>query len=161
MWTNAHEAYLEDRILSADRTELVRMLYASAMEAVRTARVELAAGRIAGRARAVNKAYRILSELVVSLDKDRGGQIAERLSELYDYMMRRLNEANFRQQDEPLAEVLGLLNTLAEAWAAVIQETASKNARSESWENSVNQSGSYGMSGYTPQPNYAAQSWSF
>ena len=58
-------------------------------------------------------------ELATSLDHERGGEISQRLALLYDYIQRRLLEANLQQSDAPLAEVLGLLSTLSEAWAGV------------------------------------------
>ena len=54
-------------------------------------------------------------------DHRRGGEIALQLAQLYDYMLRRLHDANLRQADEPLAEVLSLLATLTEAWDGVIE----------------------------------------
>ena len=119
MWQNAHDAYLESRVLSADPLELVHLLYEAAIEAVREARRYLAAGEIAARSRSITKAFGILQELVAALDHDRGGEISGRLGQLYDYMQRRLLEANFQQTDEPLAGVLGLLATLAEGWQGV------------------------------------------
>jgi len=116
MWRNGHDTYLEERILSADPLELVRVLYQAAMQAVRKAREHLAAGEIAARARSISHAYRVLSELNRSLDHQRGGDLSRRLAAMYAYMMRRLLEANARQSDEPLAEILGLLVTLSEAW---------------------------------------------
>ena len=113
---NPHDTYLEERVLSANPLELVRVLYQAAMRAVRKARGHLAAGEIAERARAISQAYRVLSELNRSLDHERGGEISQRLARMYAYMMRRLLEANSKQSDEPLAEILGLLSTLAEAW---------------------------------------------
>jgi flagellar protein FliS len=113
---NPHDTYLEERILSANPLELVRVLYQAAMRAVRKARGHLAAGEIAERARAISQAYRVLSELNRSLDHERGGEVSRRLARMYAYMMRRVIEANSQQSDEPLAEVLGLLATLAEAW---------------------------------------------
>ena len=115
----AHDAYLESRIESAGPVELIRLLYQGAIGRVREARRALAAGDIAARSRAVTKAFEILTELATSLDRDRGGEIALRLARLYDYMQRRLIEANVEQRDQPLAEVLGLLTTLAEGWERV------------------------------------------
>ena len=122
MWQNAHDAYLESRVLSADPVELIHLLYEAAIEAVREARRYLAEGEIAARSRSITKAYGILQELVAALDHERGGEISGRLGQLYDYMQRRLLEANFQQTDQPLAEVLGLLATLAEAWREVKRE---------------------------------------
>ena len=119
MWNNGHDAYLESTVLSADSIELVNMLYQGCTVAVRDARQFLAEGKIAERSRAINKAFEILVELGSALNRERGGEIAERLAGLYDYMERRLLEANIQQAEPPLTEVLGLLATLSEAWTAV------------------------------------------
>ena len=76
-------------------------------------------GEIGERSRKINKAYEILTELSVSLDHQKGGKISQQLGRLYDYMQGRLLEANIQQADAPLAETLGLLSTLSEAWASV------------------------------------------
>jgi flagellar protein FliS len=121
MWQNAHDAYLESRTLSADPMELVRLLYQAATGAVRQARQHLASGEIPERARAISKACEVLIELATSLDYERGGEISRNLARLYDYMHRRLIQANYEQSDQPLQEVLGLLNTLYEAWDGIRQ----------------------------------------
>jgi len=125
MWNNAHDAYLESRVLSAGPIELVRLLYQTATGAVRDARRHLEEGAVIERSRAISKASAVVLELTAALDFERGGEIAQRLAQLYDYMLRRLTEANFKQTDAPLAEVLGLLTTLAEGWAAIQQEPQS------------------------------------
>lgn len=117
MWNTAQEAYLENRVLSADPLELVRLLYQAALTAVRDARQALVAGEIAARSRAISKACEIVIALNSALDHSRGGEISQRLAALYDYILRRLLDANLQQSDAALAEVLGLLSTLAEGWA--------------------------------------------
>ena len=129
MWHDAHEAYLESRIEAADPIQLVRLLYQGAIVSVREARSHMAAGKITERSRSISRAHAILSELASSLDYKRGGELSLRLAQLYDYMQRRLLEANSRQIDEPLAETLGLLATLGEAWDGIQEEAAP--ARSE------------------------------
>jgi flagellar protein FliS len=133
MWQNAREAYLESRIGSADPIELVRLLYQGATASVRDARTHLAAGDIAARSEAIAKAHAILTELATSLDHQQGGELSQRLARLYDYMQRRLMEANFRQIDEPLAEALGLLATLAEAWEGVQQQMKPAESHENPW----------------------------
>ena len=132
MWNNSHDAYMESRVLSAAPLELVNMLYQACTEAVREARHHLAEGRIAERSREINKAYEILAELTSSLDQERGGEISQRLALLYDYMERRLLDANMQQVDAPLVEVLGLLSTLSEAWTGVLSQEARPVAPAES-----------------------------
>lgn len=116
---HAHDVYLESRILSADPVELTRLLFQACTGAVRDARRHLQSGEIRERSNAVSKACEILFELDRSLDHERGGEISARLGLLYDYMQRRLIEANCQQSDAPLAEVLKLLATLSEGWDAI------------------------------------------
>ena len=119
MWNSASDAYLESRILSAGPIELVRLLYQTAADSIRDARRHLEAGDVLARSRAISKASQALLELTAALDFARGGEIAQRLAQLYEHMLRRLTEANFQQADTPLAEVLALLATLSEGWDAI------------------------------------------
>ena len=130
MWQNA---YLESRILSADPIELIRLLYQSAMEAIRDARGHLANREILPRARSISRASEILIELAASLDFERGGEIGRQLAALYDYMLRKLNEANLEQSDEHLAEVLALLATLLEAWDGIAKRPVEADVAANAW----------------------------
>jgi flagellar protein FliS len=111
--------YLESELHSADRVDLVRLMYRGAIEATSRARRNLANGQILERSRQITKAWDILGELTRSLDHMQGGDLSRALVELYVYMQKRLLEANAEQSDGPLAEVERLLSTLAEAWALV------------------------------------------
>ena len=119
MPANAYDTYLEATVLSADPVELVRILYRTAIDSVHDARGYLAAGDIAARVRAVNKAWGALRELTFCLNHEAQPVLAGQLSELYDFMQRRLLTANFEQTDAPLAEVVGLLENLSAAWGKV------------------------------------------
>lgn len=116
MATNPFEAYLESKIFSADPVELVQILYRAALESAASARRYLQQGDVAGRSREISRAMAILTELMLSVDRASGGPLAQNLVELYDYMQRRLIEANVEQSEAPLAEVGRLLATLLEGW---------------------------------------------
>jgi flagellar protein FliS len=113
---NAGRTYWEEDILQAETLKLVQLLYRAAIEAVADARRFLALGLIRDRSRQISRACEILSELHHGLDVDRGGELAARLEQLYEYMQRRLLEANLHQTDGPLDDVETLLRTLLEAW---------------------------------------------
>jgi flagellar secretion chaperone FliS len=136
---NAHNAYLESRILSADPMELVRLMYQAAVSEVQEARRHLRAKDIRSRSKSITKVQNILSELTTVLDHKCGGQFAKNLAQLYDYMMRRLTEANFKQIDEPLAEVLGLLVTLKEGWDGIGQQTQPAAPAGTAWAQAATQ----------------------
>jgi flagellar secretion chaperone FliS len=148
---SAHDSYLESRILSADPLELIRLLYQAAISSVREARRHLAAGAIAARSRAISKTSDILRELECSLDRERGGEISQRLAQLYDYMQRRLIEANFQQADGPLAEVLSLLSTLAEGWEGIKRSAQPEAASGSAWAPAASAEAA---------PEYAGHAWS-
>src|SRR5450432_457848 len=133
MWNNGHDAYLESRVLTADPIELINLLYQACTQAVREARRHLAEGRIVERSQQINKACEVVIELASSLDHKRGGEISQRLALLYDYMLRRLLEANMQQIDAPLADVLGLLSTLSEAWVGVRKPEEKPAAAESAW----------------------------
>ena len=142
MWQNAHSAYLESRILSAEPLELVRMLYQAGVEAVSQARRHLAAGEIRERAGAISRAAEILIELETSLDCERGGEISQNLARLYEYMRHRLAEAHLEQRDSPLGEVLELMTTLRGAWEGLRTPEAVQAAPAPSpWAQPVLESG--------------------
>ena len=117
-------AYYDEMVLAASPMELVRMLFQKAIAKVRDARAHLEGGRIEERAAAINLAYRVVAELMNSIDASAAPELAQRLRALYCYVQERLLEANLKQADAPLADVLGVLTTMAEAWTDVPAATA-------------------------------------
>ncbi|HEY6987446.1 MAG TPA: flagellar export chaperone FliS [Bryobacteraceae bacterium] len=118
---NPYRAYEEGSVASEHPMRLVVALYEGALEAAQNAGRCLESGDIMGRSKAVNKALRILTELLVSLDYDKGGEISLSLKQLYGYMQTRLLEAHVRQSAAPLREVEKLLATLIEGWRGASQ----------------------------------------
>jgi flagellar protein FliS len=115
-------------VLSASPVQLVRMLYSGAIAAVRAAQDHLQNGDIRGRSKQITKACSIIEELLLSLDKVQGGQVANDLNELYVYMHQRLIHANIEQELAPLVEVQKLLETLLDAWRMVPDEASGSAA---------------------------------
>lgn len=68
----------------------------------------------------LNRAMDIVRELNVCLDTDAGGQLAQTLRDLYDYMERRLLESNFKKKRAGVDEVIGHLKELRDAWVAML-----------------------------------------
>jgi flagellar protein FliS len=130
----AYQNTQDMNVLSASPMELVRMLYSGAIAAVRAARENLERGEIRERSRQITKACSIIEELAISLDKERGGKVAQDLAALYVYMHQRLIQANVEQQKAPLVEVQKLLETLLEAWRQIPDQlpSAERDAREAS-----------------------------
>jgi flagellar secretion chaperone FliS len=119
--------YLEQEILAATGLQLVHLLYQATMNELRDARGNLARNDIANRCKNISKACEMIGELRASLNFESGGEIASQLSELYDYMLCRLLHANLHRDDAALAEILGLLSTLDEAWKQLASENPAEH----------------------------------
>jgi flagellar protein FliS len=104
---------------AADPHRLIVMLMDGALERITTARGCMQRGDMVEKARLLNRAVSIVGELRNSLDLKAGGQIAENLGELYDYMCRRLLKATSENRIEMLDEVSGLLQQIRSAWVAI------------------------------------------
>jgi flagellar protein FliS len=124
MYDELYKAYNDDNILMATPMRLVTALYEGAISAVEQARRCLTAEDIMGRSTYITKAVNILGELISSLDRDKGGEISDRLGQLYAYMLQRVMEAHMRQLEEPLVEVSSLLSTLLDGWRSAEAQLA-------------------------------------
>ena len=107
-------------VMSANPHRLVVMLFEGAMIAVATARMHMGMHQTPEKAKAISKAVSIIQDgLMASLDRDSGGELAERLYSLYQYMVTRLTEANMHNLAEPLEETGRLLAELGDAWKRI------------------------------------------
>jgi flagellar protein FliS len=105
---------------TADPHKLILMLFDGALEAVNRARMHLAAGQVAAKAQAISQAVLIVEQgLNASLDRQSGGPLAQTLTDLYDYIARRLLIANAGNDPDGFDEASRLLGELRSAWVAM------------------------------------------
>ena len=128
MAENPYAAYSESSMVGASPLQLVTRSYEGAIGAVQQARQCYDSGDILGRSKAITKAVSILTELMISLDHEKGREISANLKRLYSYMQQRLLMAHAQKKVEPLIEVVGLLSNLLEAWKTVEQKSRTETA---------------------------------
>ena len=111
---------VESAVMSASPHQLIVMLFDGALAAIRTARIHLEGGNVAEKGKAISKALDIVNNgLLAALDAERGGEIAERLASLYDYVARLLLSANLHDDVESLNQAEALLTDVASAWREI------------------------------------------
>lgn len=123
---------VETGIAGATPEMLIVMLYDGAIRAIGTARVRLEAGDKPGKGQAISKAIGIIEEgLRGSLAPGVGGEIADNLGSLYEYMSHRLMVANLRDDVAMLDEVATLLRELKTAWESLVNGQGTRGATAE------------------------------
>ena len=113
---------LRSAVLEASPHQIVQMLFDGALDRIAQARGYMQRGQIAEKGRHLGRAVAILNGLRHDLDMERGGEISANLDALYDYMTRRLLEANVKNDPQVLDEVSGLLREIRDAWAQIPME---------------------------------------
>lgn len=106
-------------IESASPHRLIQMLMAGMLDKIAAAKGCMQRCEIQRKGQQIGCAIAILEGLKSSLDKDRGGDIARNLEELYIYMERRLIEGNRDNDSAALDEVSELMRQIKEAWDAI------------------------------------------
>ncbi|WP_456380656.1 flagellar export chaperone FliS [Thiolapillus sp.] len=106
----------------ADSHRLVLMLLNGALSNIAVAKGSIERQDISAKGEAIGQTISIVKGLRTSLDLGAGGELAENLDSLYDYMERRLLEANIQSDPKILEEVSGLLREIKEGWVAIPAE---------------------------------------
>lgn len=120
---------VESAVMSASQQQLVVMLFDGALSALIRARLFMQDGNIEGKGSSISKAINIIEAgLKEGLAENRGDELADNLLDLYNYMTRRLLQANLHNDVEAVEEVEGLLRNIADAWKEVVQPNLIQDA---------------------------------
>ena len=120
--------YGEVQIKTANKGQLVVMLYRGAIKNMKKALIQLESKDLEGKGKSLVRAQDIVLELLYALDQklvDEGNELAQNLQRLYLYSYRRLVHANIHLDPEPIEEVIVLLVNLLDAWEEVVVGGAS------------------------------------
>lgn len=128
MQHQAFRAYLENRILNASAEQLQLMLYEGAMRFTHVARAALVDKNLEKAQDAFERVDRILSELHCGLRPEADADLCEKFAALYNFVQRKLLEANFTHSTAPLDEALTILGHLRETWVIVLERMAQERA---------------------------------
>ena len=116
---NEINAYKENAVTTQSKGRLVVMLYDGAIKFLRQAVTALEAGDMAAKGRYVGRATDIINELDAVLDTDAGGEVAESLRGLYDFIRLHIQRGHLANDAQALTDAAALLTELNEGWKAI------------------------------------------
>lgn len=108
---------VESAVMSASQQQLVTMLFDGVLSALVRARLFMQDNNQPGKGVSLSKAINIIENgLRVSLDEESKDELTQNLIALYSYMVRRLLQANLRNDVSAVEEVEALMRNIADAW---------------------------------------------
>jgi len=116
---NPYQQYQQNVVNTSTPQELVLMLYNGLIKFLNLSVQAIENKELENAHNNIIKAQRIIEEFMATLDMDY--DISKNLYSLYDYMHRRLIDANIRKDKEILEEVLGFARQLRDTWAQAMK----------------------------------------
>ena len=136
MYSNGVQSYRKTNVMTADPKRLVVLCYEGAIDNLKIGKNKIIERDYEGKCRALTRAQDIIGELLSSLNFEKGGSIANGLDSLYNYMLRRIIHADFKNDVPAIDEVVQLLTELKAAWEDIFRR---KESRLEPGKVEVNQ----------------------
>lgn len=133
-YNQAYNAYRDTNVKTASQGRLVVLLYEEAVKQLSLAvsmfddQAKLPVRSIESFGKAILKTQEILTELQVSLDMEKGGEIAKNLMALYIYFNKELTDANIGKDKSRIEPVLKMLTELCESWRQAASSSANAPA---------------------------------
>ncbi|MCM3598503.1 flagellar export chaperone FliS [Metabacillus idriensis] len=118
---NPYQAYQQNSVSTASPGELTLMLYNGCLKFIKQARQAIQQKNTQEKNLNLQKAQRIIQELMITLNPE--AAVSESMMSMYDYINRRLVEANISNDLAILAEVEEYVTEFRDTWKQVIQST--------------------------------------
>ena len=110
------KAGVHAEVMEANPHRLIQMLMEGALERIAIAKGAMQQKNVALKGDRISSAISIIEGLRASLNMDAGGEISANLESMYDYMTRRLMEANLKDDEQMLDEVADLMRKIKSGW---------------------------------------------
>jgi flagellar protein FliS len=118
---NPYAQYRQTQVTTASPNELILMLYNGGIQSLKRAKIALTGQKMDQVNQELIKSQNIITELQLSLNPD-AGAISEQLFSLYDYMYRRLVEANLQKNEQIIDEMIDMFEQFRTMWSQVMKE---------------------------------------
>ena len=114
--------YKQMAVKTANRGQILIMLYEGAIQHIKRAMVALDKKDLVTKGKSIVKAHDIINELLNTLDFEVGGQVAIDLERLYNFITEQLIKANLENSKEALESAQKVLETLLSGWKTAVEQ---------------------------------------
>ena len=160
--SNAQFTYQATRISTATKEQLLLITYDIGIKACHTAENALLGKTNGGipdydlANREIIRAQEVIRELMVTLNRERGGDVATKLIQLYEYMYQLLVDANIKKEPDNVRTVCGMLEELKQTWEEallkLLKEYQAAHPEDKDLQNAMAE-----VEGRKPEPSPATQ----
>ncbi|HZK20044.1 MAG TPA: flagellar export chaperone FliS [Treponemataceae bacterium] len=129
-YTRSYSAYKETGVKTASQGTLIVMLYTEAVKQLKGALEQfdsndtVSTSKIEKLHTHLSKTQEIFTELMVSLDMEKGGEIAKNLMALYSFFNHTIMDVSISKNKEKISEICTMMNELREAWAIAASQAS-------------------------------------
>jgi len=123
---NAYAQYNNSKVLTASPAELVLMLYEGAIKFANIAILAIEQNDVQKAHTNIIKTERIIDHFRATLDMKY--EVAKDFDRVYEYLQRRLLEANVKKDKEIMEEVCGHIRSMRDTWKEVMRINRTKDA---------------------------------
>lgn len=113
---NPYESYIKTGLETANLPKIIAMGYDRIILELEKAIEFIKNQDIKSKIDSINKALDILFTLKVSLDFEKGGEIAKNLNDIYNFCEKQIMIGNLKNDIYTLKDVINILNTVKEGW---------------------------------------------
>jgi flagellar secretion chaperone FliS len=138
---NPYETYKKTQVETATQGHLIVMLYEGAIKFTKAALDSIKSKKVEQAHKSIIRAEDIVTELLLCLDYEKGGDIAKKLASIYIYVNQQLLEANITKKTEPLELVIRLMSELKESWEKISNRMTDSDSRDMDKKGGLNISG--------------------
>ncbi|MBE7411653.1 MAG: flagellar export chaperone FliS [Leptospiraceae bacterium] len=122
---SGYDQYKKNEVATVSQGKLIVMLYEGAIRFLKIASENMTPRKYDLVNNNIIKAQDIVTELILALNMDEGGKMANDLLSIYVYIKKRLLEANMKKDSAIINEILGYFTNLKEAWEEVAKKETS------------------------------------
>lgn len=117
---NPYQAYLKTDLETQSIPKIISTAYERVNFELNQAISSIEAGNIRSKLDHIHRALELIRVLRLGLDFEKGGEIAENLDNIYEFLERHISLGNLKNDTKTISEAISILNTIKSGWDEIL-----------------------------------------